>query len=118
MLAEAAWTVDDRIMKRECLSPTELRMTARSRPRLSLSLNGLSARQLAVETWRRMERHYSMIWAAAIAFYAMFASVPFLVVTVLRLPDLTGAGGRASGLGDLTVDQPVLFANSGVPASG
>ena len=84
-------------------------MTARPRPRLSLSLNGLSARQLAVQTWRRMEGHDAMIWAAAIAFYALFATVPllalFLVVTVLRLPDLTGAGGRTSGLGDLTVDQ-------------
>ena len=40
-----------------------------------------------------------MTWAAAIAFYAMFATVPllalFLVVTVLQLPDLSGdSGGR------------------------
>ena len=84
-------------------------MPDRPRPRLSLSLNGLSMRQLAVETRRRMEGHDAMIWAAAIAFYALFATVPllalFLLVTVLRLPDLTGAGGRTSGLGDLTVDQ-------------
>jgi membrane protein len=84
-------------------------MTARPRPRLSLSLNGLSTRQLAYQTWKRMAGHDAMIWAAAIAFYALFATVPllalFLVVTVLRLPDLTGAGGRTSGLGDLTVDQ-------------
>jgi hypothetical protein len=84
-------------------------MTAHPRPRLSLSLNGLSTRQLAARTWERMQEHDSMIWAAAIAFYALFATVPllglFLVVTVLRLPDLTGAGGRTSGLGDLTVDQ-------------
>src|SRR4051794_1606438 len=56
-----------------------------------------------------MERQDAMIWASAIAFYALFATVPlvalFLVVTVLRLPDLTGAGGRGPGLGDLTVDQ-------------
>jgi membrane protein len=84
-------------------------MPDRPRPRLSLSLNGLSMRQLAVETRRRMEGHDAMIWAAAIAFYALFATVPllalFLVVTVLQLPDLSGAGGRTSGLGDLTVDQ-------------
>ena len=84
-------------------------MPDRPRPRLSLSLNGLSARQLAVRTWKRMEGHDAMIWAAAIAFYALFATVPllalFLVVTVLQLPDLSGAGGRTSGLGDLTVDQ-------------
>jgi membrane protein len=84
-------------------------MPSRARPRLSLSLNGLSARQLAIQTWERMEGHDAMIWAAAIAFYALFATVPllalFLVVTVLQLPDLSGAGGRTSGLGDLTVDQ-------------
>ena len=84
-------------------------MPARARPRWSLSLNGLSARQLAIQTWERMEGHDAMIWAAAIAFYALFATVPllalFLVVTVLQLPDLSGAGGRTSGLGDLTVDQ-------------
>src|SRR3954453_21010232 len=76
---------------------------------MSLSLNGLSTRQLAYQTWKRMKGHDAMIWASAIAFYALFATVPllalFLVVTVLRLPDLTGAGGRASSLGDLTVGQ-------------
>jgi membrane protein len=56
-----------------------------------------------------LEGHDAMIWAAAIAFYALFATVPllalFLVVTVLQLPDLSGAGGRTSGLGNLTVDE-------------
>src|SRR4051794_41458876 len=89
--------------------PKERRMTARPRPRLSLSINGLSTRQLAYHTRRRMEGHDAMIWAAAIAFYALFATVPllalFLVATVLHLPDLTGAGVQTSGLGDLTVDQ-------------
>ena len=84
-------------------------MPNRLRPRLSLSLNGLSARGLAIETWKRMEGHDAMIWASAIAFYALFATVPllalFLVVTVLQLPDLSGAGGRISGLGNLTVDE-------------
>jgi membrane protein len=84
-------------------------MLNRLRPRLSLSLNGLSARRLAIQTWKRMEAHDAMIWASAIAFYALFATVPllalFLVVTVLQLPDLTGAGGRTSGMGDLTVDE-------------
>ena len=84
-------------------------MPNRLRPRLSLSLHGLSARRLAVETWKRMEGHDAMIWAAAIAFYALFATVPllvlFLVVTVLQLPDLSGAGGRTSGLGSLTVEE-------------
>jgi membrane protein len=84
-------------------------MPNRLRPRWSLSLNGLSAPRLAVQTWKRMEEHDAMIWAAAIAFYALFATIPllalFLVVTVLQLPDLSGAGGRTSGLGNLTVDE-------------
>ena len=50
-----------------------------------------------------------MTWAAAVAFYAMLATVPFLalvlVVVVLRLPDLSGAGRPMTGLGNLTVDQ-------------
>jgi uncharacterized BrkB/YihY/UPF0761 family membrane protein len=53
-------------------------MSDRPCPRLSWSLDGLSARQLAVGTWRRMERHDAMIWASAIAFYALFATVPLL----------------------------------------
>ena len=61
-------------------------MTNRPRPRLSLSLNGLSARQLAAETWKRMEGHDAMIWAAAIAFYALFATVPLLALFLRRLP--------------------------------
>ena len=79
------------------------------RPRTPMSLGGLSLRQLAVGMWKRMEEHDAMTWAAAVAFYAMFATVPFLaiilVVVVLRLPDVSGAGHRTSGLGNLTVDQ-------------
>src|SRR5437868_190819 len=46
--------------------------------------------------------------AAAVAFYAMLALVPFLAVlltlAVELLPDLTGSSGRR-GLGNLTVEQ-------------
>ena len=84
-------------------------MTNHLRQRSAIGLGGLSVRQLAVRTWKRMEEHDAMTWAAAIAFYALFATVPllalFLVVTVLQLPDLSGAGGRTTGLGNLTVDQ-------------
>src|SRR3954452_18994670 len=84
-------------------------MTARTRSRSASSLNGLSPRQLAVRTWNRMQAHDSMVWAAAIAFYALFATIPllglFLVVTVLQLPDLSGVARRPSGLGNLTVRQ-------------
>jgi membrane protein len=83
-------------------------MPNRLRPRMPMSLGGLSLWQLAVETWKRMEEHDAMTWAAAVAFYAMLATVPFLalvlVVVVLRLPDLSGTG-RTTGLGNLTVDQ-------------
>src|SRR5271157_1963945 len=79
------------------------------RPHTTMSLGGLSLRQVAVGMWKRMEEHDAMTWAAAVAFYAMLATVPFLalvlVSVVLRLPDLSGAGRRTTGLGNLTVDQ-------------
>jgi membrane protein len=54
--------------------------------------------------------HDAMTWAAAVAFYAMLATVPFLAIVltglVLGLPDLTHTGHRTStGLGNLTVNQ-------------
>src|SRR6476660_9140033 len=86
------------------------RLRTRPRPLTAIAdLGGLSVRQLAVRAWERMEEHDAMTWAAAIAFYAMFATVPllalFLVVTVLQLPDLSGDAARTTWLGDLTVDQ-------------
>ena len=84
-------------------------MPNRLRPRTIMSLGGLSLRQVAVGMWKRMEEHDAMTWAAAVAFYAMLATVPFLALVlvgvVLRLPDLSGAGRRTTGLGHLTVDQ-------------
>src|SRR4051812_24140321 len=95
-------------------------MIARARSRLSSSLNGLSARQLASRTWGRMQAHDSMIWSAAIAFYALFATIPllalFLVVTVLQLPALSGVARGPSGLGDLTVRQLETTLKSLFPA--
>ena len=56
-----------------------------------------------------MEEHDAMTWAAAVAFYAMLATVPFLalllVAVVLRLPDLSRRSGSPTGLGNLTVNQ-------------
>jgi membrane protein len=79
------------------------------RPSATMRLGGLSPRQIAEGMWKRMEEHDAMTWAAAVAFYAMLATVPFLalilVVVVLRLPDLSSAGRRTTGLGHLTVDQ-------------
>ena len=65
----------------------------RGRPLMIINLDGLSPRQIAVEMWKRMEERDVMTWAAAVVFYATFATVPFLaivlVVLVLRLPDLS-----------------------------
>jgi membrane protein len=56
-----------------------------------------------------MNDHDAMTCAAAVAFYAMLATVPFLGVLlvglILHLPDLTRAGVGSTGLGDLTVEQ-------------
>ncbi len=94
-------------------------MPDRLRLRSSLGLNGLSVWQLAVQAWTRMEEHDAMTWAAAIAFYALFATVPllgiFLVVTVLQLPDLSGASVRTTGFGNLTVDQLEASLSSFLP---
>ena len=78
-------------------------------PRTPMSLGGLSPWQISVAVWKRLEEHDSMTWAAAVAFYAMLATLPFLalvlVVVVLRLPDLSGSGRRTTGLGNVTVEQ-------------
>ena len=84
-------------------------MSNRLRRHTTVRLGGLSRRQIAEGMWKRMEQHDAMTWAAAVAFYAMLATVPFLalilVAVALRLPDLSGAGRRTAGLGNLTVDQ-------------
>jgi membrane protein len=84
-------------------------MPNRRRPRTTMSFGGLSPTQVAMGTWKRLEEHNAMTWAAAVAFYAMLATVPFLalilVVVVLRLPDLSGAGPRTTGPRNVTVDQ-------------
>jgi membrane protein len=50
-----------------------------------------------------------MTQAAAVAYYAMLATVPFLglvlVAVILGLPDISRGRGNATGLGNLTVDQ-------------
>ena len=77
------------------------------RLRHALSLGGLSPRELAVRTYRAIDEHEVQTRAAAIAFYAMLALVPFigliLFLAVQLLPDLTGK--KAKGIGDLTVEK-------------
>jgi membrane protein len=78
------------------------------RLRAALSLGGLSVRELSVRTWRAINRNEIQTRAAAVAFYAMLALVPFLglVLTLLvqLLPDLTGISG-AEGIGNITVQE-------------
>ena len=77
------------------------------RLREALKLGGLSPRELAVRTWRLMEKNEIQTRAAGVAFYAMLALVPFigliLAITVQLLPDLTGGSKLASGVAVKTV---------------
>jgi membrane protein len=62
---------------------------------------------LARRTWIKSEQDEVLTRAAAIAFYAMMAIVPFLgvlvILSVQLLPDLTGRSPAAVGVGRMTV---------------
>ena len=78
------------------------------RLREALTLGGLTIRELAVRTWRKINDNEIMTRASAVSFYAMLAVVPFLALfltlAVQLLPDLTGSKGDR-GVGNLTVTQ-------------
>lgn len=63
----------------------------------AFNLGGLTPRQLVMRTWCKVQENSLLSRAAAVAFYAVLAMVPFLALTltlaVKALPDLTG--GRA-----------------------
>jgi membrane protein len=92
------------------------------RPRTPMNLGGMSLYQLAIETWNRLSKHDAMNLAAAGAYYAMLATVPFITIivvgTVLRLPDLTGVDPRATGLLNMTVEQLEDILKSLFPEEG
>ncbi|AGA25408.1 YihY/virulence factor BrkB family protein [Singulisphaera acidiphila] len=79
------------------------------RLREALTLGGLSVRELLVRTWNKITEHEILTRAAAVAFYAMLALVPFLglvlTLVVRLLPDLTGRSGSTVGVANLTVEQ-------------
>jgi membrane protein len=79
------------------------------RLREAMTLGGLSLRELAYRTWKKIDEHEILTRAAAVSYYAMLALVPFLglvlTITVQLLPDVTGHAGRAVGIGNLTVDR-------------
>lgn len=76
------------------------------RLREALTLAGLGPREAAKRTWKKIVQNEILTRAAAIAFYAMLALVPFLglVITLIVqfLPDLTG---RNPAIEDATVRQ-------------
>ncbi len=90
------------------------------RLREALTLGGLSPRELAFRTYGAINRNEIQTRAAAVAFYAMLALVPFLglvlAVAVQLLPDLTGASDRARGIGDKTVAQFLSVLEQTLPA--
>ena len=60
----------------------------------ALSLGGLSIRELAVRTWNKMDEHEILTRAAAIAFYAIAALVPFLALVITMTAYLLPPGMR------------------------
>ena len=90
------------------------------RLREALGLGGLTPRELAFRTWRAIDDHEIQTRAAAVAFYAMLALVPFLglilTLAVQLLPDLTGASEKARGIGNMTVEQFRTILDRTLPA--
>lgn len=79
------------------------------RVREAMNLGGLTAWELTVRTWRGINTHEIMTRAAAVAFYAMLALVPFLALVITMtarfLPDLRGLGGEQRGIRNMTADE-------------
>ncbi len=83
-------------------------MFASLRLKQAFDLGGLSVRELAIRTWKKIGENEIMTRASAVSFYAMLAFIPFLglviSLAVQLLPDLTGASGK-EGMGSLTVEK-------------
>jgi membrane protein len=79
------------------------------RLRAALTLGGLGVRELVVRTWTKVNENEIMTRAAAVAFYAMMALVPFLVVLLTLtsglLPDLKGPSGAKIAFANMTVGE-------------
>jgi membrane protein len=83
-------------------------MSRSSRRGLDFPLKGLSPREIAMQMWKKASENEIFMRAAAVAFYAMLASVPFLglllTVLVQLLPDLSGLTGRRVGTANISVE--------------
>jgi membrane protein len=79
------------------------------RLRQAFSLGGLTVRELAIRTWKKVEDHEIMTRASAVSFYAMLALVPFLAliltIAVQFLPDIRSRSGQRIGVGNLTTEE-------------
>lgn len=80
------------------------------RLRSAFNLGGLTPRELAARTWCEISKNALMSRAAAVAFYAMLALVPFLALmltlTIKALPDLSQAAlGQGGELGTQAVSE-------------
>jgi membrane protein len=79
------------------------------RLREAMSLGGLSLRELATRTWKKIIENEIMTRAAAVSFYAMLALVPFLALVLTLvvdlLPDLRSPSGTTLGFSNMTVGE-------------
>jgi membrane protein len=79
------------------------------RLRSAWALGGLSVRELSCRTWNKIFENEILTRAAAVAFYAMMAMVPFLGLTLTMtawlLPEISGRSEAAEGIGHSTVGQ-------------
>jgi membrane protein len=79
------------------------------RLRQAFQLGGLTVREAAIRTWKKIDEHEILTRASAVSFYAMLACVPFLAllltVLVQLLPDLSGMTGRRTGFVNITVEE-------------
>jgi membrane protein len=86
----------------------------------ALSLGGMSFRELAIRTWKKINDNEIMTRAAAVSFYAMLALVPFLFLVLTLaldlLPDLKGPSGETVGFGSMTVGELLQTLKKILPA--
>jgi membrane protein len=75
-----------------------------------------------VRTWTKLNENEILTRASAVSFYAMLALVPLLAIIltalVQLLPDITGAGGKTVGIGNITVNQLQETLRQALPEEG
>ncbi len=74
---------------------------------LEFRLGGVSLPTVAYRTWKRSERHELLTRAAAIAFYAIAALIPFLALVIALSPHWLPWVVRLAGGGDAAAVDPM-----------